>query len=152
MLEKGDPIVLHNGASDNMDAWDPVLLSKLSSNDTVIVFDSHGIGNTTSGIEPYSIQLLANDTSGLTDALKIHLANILGFSLGNFTAQQFAVMDSDKDSSVILISESCGGQVGIRKPADFYKMQGDIVNKTLNNETISIEEIKSLVTASLGSG
>ena len=24
---KGDPIILHNGASDDMDAWDPALLS-----------------------------------------------------------------------------------------------------------------------------
>src|SRR3954466_4067381 len=48
---KGDPIILHNGASDGMDAWDPALLSTLSSNHTVIVFDSRGIGNTTTGTE-----------------------------------------------------------------------------------------------------
>jgi hypothetical protein len=27
MFGKGDPIILHNCASDNMDAWDPALLS-----------------------------------------------------------------------------------------------------------------------------
>jgi hypothetical protein len=35
---KGDPIILFNGASDNMDAWDPSFLTGLSSNHTVIVF------------------------------------------------------------------------------------------------------------------
>ena len=35
---KGDPIILHNGASDNMDAWDPAFLTKLASNHTVIIF------------------------------------------------------------------------------------------------------------------
>ena len=47
MFGKGDPLILHNGASDNMDAWDPALLTRLASNHTVIVFDSRGIGNTT---------------------------------------------------------------------------------------------------------
>ena len=71
MFGKGDPIILYNGASDGMDAWDPVLSKRFSSNHTVIVFDSRGIGNTTAGSKPYSIQLLANDTAGLMDALKI---------------------------------------------------------------------------------
>jgi len=45
---KGNPIILFNGASDHMDAWDPSFLTGLSSNHTVIVFDQRGIGNTTS--------------------------------------------------------------------------------------------------------
>ena len=149
---KGDPIILHNGASDGMDAWDPALLSSLSSNHTVIVFDSRGIGNTTSGTEPYSIQLLANDTAGLMDALKIQKANVLGYSLGTFTTQQFAISHPDKVSSIILIAGSCGGKDGIPKPAEFIKLQSEIVNKTQNNIPISQQEMKSLITASLGSG
>ena len=152
MFGKGDPIILHNGASDTMDAWDPSLLSILSSNNTVIVFDSRGIGNTTSGTESYSVQLLANDTAGLMDVLKIQKANILGYSLGTFTTQQFAITYPDKVSSVVLIAGSCGGKEDIPKPAEFYKLQADVVNKTLNNVTISQEEFKSLDTASLGSG
>ena len=152
MFGKGDPLILHNGASDNMDAWDPALLSILSSNSTVIVFDSRGIGNTTSGTEPYSIQLLANDTAGLMDALKIQEGNVLGYSLGTLTTQQFAITYPDKVSSIILIAGSCGGKDGIPKPAEFYKLQADIVNKTLNNVTISQDEMKALVNASLGSG
>jgi pimeloyl-ACP methyl ester carboxylesterase len=149
---KGDPIILHNGASDNTDAWDPALLSRLSSNNTVIVFDSRGIGNTTTGTEPYSIQLLANDTAGLLDALKIQEANVLGYSLGSFITQQFAITHPDKVSSVILIVGSCGGEVSIPQPPEFTKLQSDIVNKSLDNVTVSNEEFKSLVTASLGSG
>jgi len=152
MFGKGDPIILHNGASDTMDTWDPALLSRLSSNHTVIVFDYRGIGDTASGTEPYSVQVLANDTAGLMDALKIQKANILGYSLGTFITQQFAIIHPEKVSSIILIAGSCGGKDGIPKPAEFYKFQADIVNKTLNNATISQEEFKSLVTASLGSG
>src|SRR5919112_290004 len=49
MLGKGDPILLFNGASDVMDAWDPSFLTSLSSNHTIIAFDSRGLGNTTMG-------------------------------------------------------------------------------------------------------
>ncbi|MGC2308806.1 MAG: hypothetical protein WA461_10400, partial [Nitrososphaeraceae archaeon] len=36
MFGQGDPIILFNGASDSMDAWDPSFLTGLSSNHTVI--------------------------------------------------------------------------------------------------------------------
>ena len=65
-----------------MDAWDPSFLKGLSSNHTVIVSDSRGIGNTTTGSKPYTMELLANDTAGLMDALKIQKADVFGYSLG----------------------------------------------------------------------
>lgn len=152
VIGKGDPIILHNGASDNMDAWDPTLLNILSLNNTVIVFDSRGIGNTTSGTKPYSVQLLANDTSGLMDALKIQQANVLGYSLGTFTTQQFAISYPDKVSSITLIAGTCGGKDNVPRPVNFDKLQSDIVRKSLNNLPPSQEEMESLVNASLGSG
>lgn len=152
MLGKGDPILLFNGASDSLDAWDPSFLRSLSSNHTVIVFDSRGVGNTTTGSKPYSMQLLANDTAGLLDALNIEKADVLGYSLGSFVAQQFAVMHPEKINSLILVAASCGGKDGIPKPPEFIKLQSEIVNKSLNNVSISQEEMKSLVSASLGSG
>jgi hypothetical protein len=39
---KGEPILLFNGASDSMDAWDPSFLTGISSNHTVIAFDQRG--------------------------------------------------------------------------------------------------------------
>lgn len=149
---KGDPIILHNGASDGMDAWPPELLGELASNHTVIVFDSRGIGNTSSGTEPYSIRLVANDTAGLMDALKIPKATILGYSLGTFTTQQFAITHPEKVSSIIIIAGSCGGKDGIPKPQEFLNLQEVITNKTKNNVTVSTEELKGLVAGSLGSG
>ena len=152
MLGKGDPILLFNGASDTMNAWDPSFLKDLSSNHTVIVFDSRGLGNTTAGSKPYSMQLLANDTAGLLDALKIPKADVMGYSLGSFIAQQFAVMYPEKINSIILVASSCGGKDAIDQPPEFKKLQYELVNKTLNNVPISQEEMKSLVTASLGEG
>ncbi|MGC1932665.1 MAG: hypothetical protein WA667_27135 [Candidatus Nitrosopolaris sp.] len=56
---------LISGASSDMNAWEPSTLRNLSSNHTVIVYDSGGVGNTTIGSKPFSVQLLANDTAGL---------------------------------------------------------------------------------------
>jgi pimeloyl-ACP methyl ester carboxylesterase len=152
MFGKGEPILLFNGASDSMDAWDQSFLKGLSSNHTVIVFDSRGIGNTTTGSKPYTMQLLANDTAGLMDALKIQKADVFGYSLGGATAQQFTVSYPEKVNRLILVATTCGGKDGIPKPPEFKKLQSEIVNKTLNNVSISQEEMKSLVSASLGSG
>jgi pimeloyl-ACP methyl ester carboxylesterase len=135
-----------------MDAWDKSFLKGLSSNHTVIVFDSRGIGNTTTGSKPYSMQLLANDTAGLMDALKIQKADVFGYSMGGEIAQQFTVSYPEKVDRLILVATTCGGKDGIPKPPEFIKSQSEIANKALNNVSVSQEEIKSVVFASLGSG
>ena len=152
MLGKGDPVLLFNGASDGMDAWDPSFLEGLSSNHTVIAFDTRGIGNTTTGSKPYTYQQLANDSASLLDALKIPKADVMGYSLGSYIAEQLAIMFPDKVNSLLLVGSSCGGKDHTPKPPEFIKLQSDIVNKSLNNVSISHEEMKELVSASLGSG
>ncbi|MFZ0557290.1 MAG: alpha/beta hydrolase [Nitrososphaeraceae archaeon] len=145
------PILLFNGASDNMDAWDPSFLTGLSSNHTVIAFDQRGIGNTTAGTKPYTYLQLANDTAGLLEALKIPKADVMGYSLGGSIAQAFTISYPEKVNRLILVATSCGGKDGIPKPPEFKKLQSDIVNKTQNNIPVT-QELKALNVASLGSG
>ena len=151
MFGKGDPIILFNGASDSMDAWDPSFLTGISSNHTVIVFDQRGIGNTTVGSKPYTYPQLANDTAGLLDALKIPKADVMGYSLGGHIAQAFTISYPEKVNRLILVASTCGGKDGIPKPPEFQKLQADIVNKSLHNIPIT-QELKALNVASLGSG
>ena len=151
MFGKGEPILLFNGASDGMDAWDQSFPASLSSNHTVIAFDQRGLGNTTGGSKPYTYQQLATDSAGLLDALKIPKADVLGYSLGSYLAQQLTMMYPDKVNSLVLVASSCGGKDHTPKPPEFLKLQSDIVNKSLNKVPISQDEIKSLVAASLGS-
>ena len=67
---QGKPILFISGTSQTKDAWEPTLLSQLAAaaNHTVIVFDNRGIGETTVGTKPFSIEQFANDTVGLLDA------------------------------------------------------------------------------------
>src|SRR5215469_18602922 len=95
-LGKDRPFLLISGAGVNMDGWEPSTLKNLSTNHTVIVFDNRGVGNTTTGTKPFSIQQLANDTAGLLDALKIQKADVLGYSLGSYIAQQLIVTHPEK--------------------------------------------------------
>jgi pimeloyl-ACP methyl ester carboxylesterase len=152
MLGKGDPILLFNGASDGMDAWDPSFLKDLSSNHTVIAFDQRGIANTTIGSRPYTYQQIADDAAGLLDALKILKADVMGYSLGSYLAQQLTIMYPNKVNSLVLVASSCGGKDHTPKPPEFLKLQSEIVNNSLHNIPITHEEIKSLSSASLGSG
>ncbi len=152
MFGKGEPILLISGASAGIDSWDPSTLASLSSNHTVIVFDSRGLGNTTTGSKPYTIEQLANDTASLLDALGIRRADVLGLSLGSFIAQQLAITYPEKVNRLILVASSCGGEDGIPKPPHFAQLQSEIVDKALSNVSISQEEIKSLISASLGAG
>ena len=151
MFGKGDPIILFNGASDSMDAWDPSFLTGISSNHTVIVFDQRGIGNSTVGSKPYTYPQLANDTAGLLDALKIPKADVMGYSLGGHIAQAFTISHPEKVNRLILVATTCGGKDGIPKPPEFLKLQADIVNKSLHNIPAT-QELKALNVASLGSG
>jgi pimeloyl-ACP methyl ester carboxylesterase len=148
---KGDPIILHNGASDSMDVWDPSVLTGISSNHTVIVFDQRGLGNSTVGTKPYTYPQLANDTAGLLDALKMPKADVMGYSLGGHLAQAFTISHPEKVNRLILVATSCGGKEGIPKPPEFKKLQADVVNKSLHNIPIT-QELKALAVASLGSG
>jgi hypothetical protein len=116
---KGEPFLLISPSV--MDAWDPSIL-ELSSNHTLIIFDNRGVGNTTTGTKPFSIQQLANDTAGLLDALKIRKVDVLGYSLGSFVAQQLAVTHPEKVNRLILLAASCGGKEGIPQNPQHVKI------------------------------
>src|SRR5215204_7600025 len=94
---QGKPILFISGTSQTKDAWESTLLSQLAAtNHTVIVFDNRGIGETTVGTKPFSIDQFANDTAGLLDALQIEKADVFGASLGSFIAQELTLNYPEK--------------------------------------------------------
>ena len=76
----------------------------------------------------------------------------MGYSLGSLIAQQLTIMYPDKVNTLTLVGSSCGGKDHTPKPSEFLKLMSEGVNKSLNNVSISQEEMKAFVTASLGSG
>ena len=57
----------------------------------------------------------------------------MGYSLGGHIAQAFTISHPEKVNSLTLVASTCGGKDGIPKPAEFKKLQADIVNKSLQN-------------------
>jgi pimeloyl-ACP methyl ester carboxylesterase len=137
---KGDPFLLISGSGVVMDAWQPSFLRDLSRNHTVIIFDNRGVGNTTIGTKPFSIQQLANDTAGLLSALKIQKADVLGFSMGSFVAQQLTVTHPEKVNRLILYGSTCGGEENIPQTPQVVKILSNLVN----NRTQDPEKILSV--------
>src|SRR5215203_414409 len=111
---QGKPILFISGTSQTKDAWEPTLLSQLAAtNHTVIVFDNRGIGETTVGTKPFSIEQFANDTAGLLDALQIEKADVFGVSLGSFVAQELTLNYPQRVDRLILHATYCGGNEAV---------------------------------------
>jgi pimeloyl-ACP methyl ester carboxylesterase len=140
MFGKGDPFLLISGSGLVMDAWEPSILKELLRNHTVIIFDNRGVGNTTTGSKPYSIQQFANDTAGLMDALKIQKADVLGFSMASFIAQEITLLHPEKVNRLILYGATCGGEGNISQSPQVVKILSDLVN----NRTQDPEKILSV--------
>jgi pimeloyl-ACP methyl ester carboxylesterase len=105
------PIILITGLGATMDMWNPLLLEQLSSsNHTAIIFDNRGAGESTAGTKEFSISQFANDTVSLLEALKVDKADVLGWSMGSFIAQELVLTNPDTVNSLILYSSSCGGK------------------------------------------
>jgi pimeloyl-ACP methyl ester carboxylesterase len=125
MFGTGDPIILISGYSAPLEFWDPSLLEKLASNHTVIIFDNRGIGNTTAGNKKFSIPQFAEDTSGLLNALNIKKADVMGWSMGGFIAQELALTHPDKVGKLIIYASICGGKESAPPTSDVMKIFSD---------------------------
>ena len=110
---EGDPLLMIMGSSGTMDLWPPELLSELASHNQVIIFDNRGMGKTTASDKEFTMELFANDTAGLLDALNISRAHVLGWSMGTFIAQELVLNYPDKVDKVILYAADCGGNEAI---------------------------------------
>ncbi len=150
MFGKGDPIILIQGLGGSMDSWEPSILKELASNHTVIIFNNRGVGNTTIGTKQSSIQQFANDTVGLLDALKIQKANVLGFSMGSFIAQQLTVTHPENVNRLLLIGSTCGGKESIPQSPENLKLAEKITSSIVNNTPIEPQEMKTAISWGVG--
>jgi pimeloyl-ACP methyl ester carboxylesterase len=136
------PIILITGAGATMDMWNPLLIEKLiSANYKVIIFENRGVGQSTVGTKEFSINQFANDTLGLLDALKISKADVLGWSLGGFIAQQLALTHPEKVNSLILYATSCGGPSDRPTPPEIMQI---ITNSSMTPQERVLKDIPFL--------
>lgn len=106
---KGFPLVMISGIGADVNWLPSEMLDSYSQNFKTIIFDNRGSGRTDKPDIPYSIQMMANDTIGLMDALNIEKAHIIGMSMGGFIAQEIAITYPERVEKLVLCSTNCGG-------------------------------------------
>ncbi|RJP29899.1 MAG: alpha/beta hydrolase [Actinobacteria bacterium] len=114
----GDPLLMIMGFSGTMDLWEPRLIADLAgAGYEVLIFDNRGMGETSAGTRPFTIEQFADDTAGLMDALGMERAHVLAWSMGTNIAQEMALRHADKVDGLVLYAADCGGDEAIM-PSD----------------------------------
>jgi pimeloyl-ACP methyl ester carboxylesterase len=106
------PLILLQHFRGNLDNWDPALVDGLAAGRRAVAFDNAGVGGST-GTTPHVIEQMAQDAIAFIGALGITRADILGFSIGSFVAQEIALIRPDLVRRVVLASAAPKGADGI---------------------------------------
>jgi pimeloyl-ACP methyl ester carboxylesterase len=108
----GLPLVLLQHFRGNLDSWDPALIDALAASRRVITFDNTGVGGST-GTTPDTIEQMARDAIAFAAGLDLGQADLLGFFIGSFVAQQIALMRPALVRRLILASSAPQGAAGM---------------------------------------
>lgn len=113
--ETGDgpvPLVLMQHFRGNLDNWDPALIDALASARRVITFDNAGVGGS-SGTTPPTVPQMAHDAIAFLEAMGLGQADIIGFSIGSFVAQEIALIRPAMVRRLVLASAAPQGAAGM---------------------------------------
>jgi pimeloyl-ACP methyl ester carboxylesterase len=105
---KGEPLVMIMGLGGNLE-WMRPAIPTYSREYRLILFDNRGSGQSDAPDIPYTMEMMADDTAGLLDAIGIDSAHIQGASMGGMIAQQFVLRYPERVISLILACTYCGG-------------------------------------------
>ncbi len=79
--DHAETLILINGVGQWREAWWRNV-GPLSERFRVLIFDNRGVGDSDKPDIPYTLEMMADDTLGLMDALDIERAGVFGHSMG----------------------------------------------------------------------
>jgi pimeloyl-ACP methyl ester carboxylesterase len=106
------PLVLLQHFRGNLDNWDPALIDDLAATRRAITFNNAGVGGST-GTTPDTIEQMARDALAFLSAMEFGQADLLGFSIGSFVAQQIALVRPAIVRRLVLASSAPKGAAGM---------------------------------------
>jgi 3-oxoadipate enol-lactonase len=98
---KGPPLLLIHGLGDRLQLWEEEV-RHFSPFFTTVAFDARGHGGSTKP-ERYTLQDHIDDVIALADALGYDEINLIGTSMGSYTAQGVAAAQPERVHSLALI-------------------------------------------------
>jgi pimeloyl-ACP methyl ester carboxylesterase len=104
----GPPLVLIMGYGGTMYEWDPALLERLADQRRVVVFDNRGVATTSGPTAGLTIELMADDTAGLIEALGLGQVDLLGWSMGGYVAQEVVLRHPEVVNRLVLAATDPG--------------------------------------------
>jgi pimeloyl-ACP methyl ester carboxylesterase len=125
----GVPLVLFMHFRGNLDNWDPALVDALAMHRRVVLFDNTGVGGS-SGATPHTVAAMALDALAFLDAMHIEQADLLGFSLGSFVAQEVALIRPAVVRRLVLASSAPQGAAGM------HGWAADVIDAVGARETV----------------
>jgi pimeloyl-ACP methyl ester carboxylesterase len=114
----GDPLIMCMGYASNMDLWSTDAIAILKNKYKLIVFDYRGMGYSTNADTSFTIGTLADDVNELLGNLNIPRAHVLGWSMGGYVAQMFAIKYPEKVNKLVLYATDCGDTITVNPSQD----------------------------------
>src|SRR6476646_8348433 len=105
---QGRPLVVLNGFGATSADWDPSFIDRLASSNELILLNNRGIGGSTDDGQSFDIEELADDAAHVIQTLGISRTSVMGWSMGGFIAQAFAVKYADRVDKLVLLSTHPG--------------------------------------------
>ncbi|MFJ4455962.1 alpha/beta fold hydrolase [Pseudomonas sp. NPDC089392] len=104
----GVPLILLNHWGAILDNFDPRIVDELAKHYHVIATDYRGIG-LSGGVAPLTVAEMARDSVAFIKALGFDKADLFGFSLGGFVAQEIAITQPGLVRKLILTGTGPAG-------------------------------------------
>lgn len=110
----GPPLLMAIGTGSTMAEWDPDLLARLARGRRLILFDYPGLGRSSRWRVPRkSFASLADTTARFMAVIGVPRADVLGWSMGGFVAQQLAIRHPETVRRMILAGTNPGGDAAV---------------------------------------
>lgn len=124
---QGEPVLLLHGGLSNKLSWYSQIPWLVRAGRRLVLIDTRGHGESTSGHSALSYQIFAEDTLLVLDKLGIQRTDIVGWSDGGIIALLLGLESPQRVGKIIAISANF-------HPSGLIQASNDPQNQTLNNQ------------------